>query len=66
MKAYPKKIFVKWEDGGNGSDYLNPATDIADHGEVGVTSAVGVYQLVETQTVKGVVITNTVRKTARK
>lgn len=56
MKAYPKTLFVKWEDGGNGPDYLNPVTDVADLAQIGIKTKVGVYRLVETQDVKGMAI----------
>lgn len=56
MKAYPKKLFVKWEDGGTGPDYLNAASEVADHAVLGERIKVGVYQLVETQDVKGVAV----------
>jgi hypothetical protein len=56
MKAYPKQLFVKWEDGGNEPDYLIATTDVINHAVLGEKFKVGVYQLVETQDVKGVAV----------
>lgn len=58
MKKFPKKLFVKIEDGGTGPEYFNPAEDVADLMEVGQKSKIAVYQLVEVGEAKGVVISN--------
>jgi len=51
----PAKIFVRWEDPGNGEPYLQ-AGETADTAENG--DLVGVYELVETKTM---VITRTLQ-----
>lgn len=62
MKAFPKTIYVKREKSSNGDEYFNPAQDIAHLADIGVRERVGVYVLKETVEIKGVVVTNTVRR----
>lgn len=62
-KAFPKQIVIKWEDGGSEPAYMVPYRDLVDTAEMGQKTVVGVYTLTETVEVKGVAITNTVKKT---
>lgn len=59
---FPKKVFIKFEDGGNGPDYMVPHSDPIDAAEMGQRIKVGVYTLTETVEVKGVAVTNTISK----
>lgn len=63
-KAFPKTLYVKVEDGGTGPDYFNPCESLVEAAEMGEKTKVGVYSLTETVEVKGVAITNTLKKTA--
>lgn len=60
MAKYPKQVFLKYEDGGNGPDYLVAYDAAIQCAEMGNTVKVGIYKLIEVQTVKGVCITNKV------
>lgn len=59
---FPKNVFIKFEDGGTGPDYMNTYSAAEDTAEMGQKVKVGVYKLVETIEVKGVAITNTISK----
>jgi hypothetical protein len=56
---------VKVGDGGTGPDYLIPCATAVEAAEMGETTKVGVYKLVEMQNVKGVAITNSVKRRSR-
>lgn len=64
-KAFPKKIIIKWENGGNEPDYMVAYRDAVDTAEMGQRITVGVYTLAETVEVKGVAVTNTVKRVRR-
>jgi len=59
---FPKQIFIKFEDGGTGPDYMSAYSAAEDTAEMGQKVKIGVYALVETIEVKGVAITNTISK----
>lgn len=58
---FPKTIYVKPESDGS-TEYMVPHEHAVDAAEMGKTIKVGVYKLVELQTVKGVAVTNTVKR----
>lgn len=60
--TFPKTLYVKVEDGGTGPDYLNPCKTLIETAEMGEKIKVGVYVLTEMVEVKGVAITNTIKK----
>lgn len=48
-KKLPKKLFVKWDEPGDGEQYLVAAEDAETlAGDVGNTIDVGIYELVST------------------
>lgn len=61
IKTPPATIFVKIEEDDN-ADWLNAARDMMDHAEIGATTKVGVYKLVETRIVEGVVQSRPAKK----
>lgn len=63
---YPKTLFVKRESGGTGPDYFNPCASALETAEMGEVIQVGVYTLTETIEVKGVAITSTVKRRAKR
>lgn len=62
MAKFPKQVFVKWEDGGSGPNFLGTYEDSADTVMTGEKVKVGVYQLVDVLEVTG---THTLRKVRR-
>lgn len=54
---FPTTLYVKFEDGGTGPDYLNPADSLMDLAEMGVRQKVGIYKLTGTTEVEGIVST---------
>lgn len=59
---FPKKVFIKFEDGGSGPDYMVPYSAVIETAEMGQKIKVGIYTLTETIEVKGVAVTNTVKR----
>ncbi len=64
-KAFPKTLYVKVEDGGTGPDYFGTYSAAIEAAELGEKIKVGLYTLTETIEVKGVAVTNTVKKHKR-
>ena len=58
---YPKTLYVKPEKDGSTS-YFVPYEMAWEAATMGKTTKVGVYKLVEMQTVKGVAVTNKVKR----
>lgn len=54
---FPKKLFVRFQDGGSGPDYLACDDAMTSMVEVGETVKVAVYELVGTTQAEGVVQT---------
>ena len=46
MKKLPKTIYVKWEDGGDGEQYMVASEDWDTHAALGEKHLVGTYQLI--------------------
>lgn len=59
---FPKKVFIKFEDGGSGPDYMVSHGAAIDAAEMGQKIKIDVYTLTETIEVKGVAITNTISR----
>lgn len=59
---FPKNVFIKFEDGGSGPDYMLPYSAAIEAAEMGQKIKVGVYTLTETIEVKGVAVTNTISR----
>lgn len=59
---FPTTLYCKFEDGGTGPDYLNPADNMTDLAEMGVHHKVGVYKLVGITDVEGVISTGQSKK----
>ena len=49
-KAFPKELFVVWEDAGNDTPFLRAGTVARDFAEAGEASKVGLYRLVDVKT----------------
>lgn len=65
-KKFPAVLYVKFEDGGTGPDYLMSADSLIDLTEMGQRCKVGIYKLTGTTMVEGVVSTGQSRlKTSR-
>lgn len=60
---FPKKVFIKFEDGGSGPNYMMPYSAPIEAAEMGQKIKIGVYTLTETIEVKGVAVTNTISRT---
>jgi hypothetical protein len=58
MARFPKTLYAKWESGGSGQDYICTYDTECETAEMGEKIKVGVYQLVETRTVEGIVKTH--------
>jgi hypothetical protein len=54
---YPKNLYVKWEEPGNDQPYLNACDDMSSFVEVGEKTTVGIYKLVATQEIEGMIET---------
>ena len=61
MKKFPKMLYVKRDQDGS-ETYFVPQDNVNDVAEMGVTTQVGIYQLVGTQNVRGVAETQRMRK----
>lgn len=48
---FPKKLYVKVEDSGDGDPFLVAETDAGDIAELGAVVPVGIYELREVSTV---------------
>ena len=48
MKKLPKTIYVRWEDDGQGGQFLTCSEEWETHAELGQKLTVGTYQLAET------------------
>jgi hypothetical protein len=64
MKKFPKQLIIKRENGGDGPDYLQPYDDVLQASELGVKTVVGVYKLIGTQEIQGVVETRRMKPAA--
>ena len=64
MPKFPKTFFIKYENGGSGPDYPACYDDPMACCEMGEKITIGVYKLVETQVVEGVVDVSKKRKIA--
>lgn len=54
---FPKAIYITFEDGGSGPDYMAPNTNMMDAAEMGIKKKVGVYRLEGVQEVEGIIET---------
>ena len=54
---FPKALYIKFEDGGTGPDYMAPYSNMMDAAEMGQKVKVGVYRLEGIQEVEGVIET---------
>lgn len=66
MPKFPKTLYAKYEDGGSGPDYIGTYDDPVYAAEMGEKIAVGVYELIETVSVKGVAVTDTLSTPRRR
>jgi len=57
MKKFPKQLTVKREKDNNGPDYLVAYENALQATELGVKTTVGIYKLIGTQEIQGVVET---------
>ena len=66
MAKFPNTVFVKFEDGGTGPDYLCASADIEGMVDVGSKQKVAIYRLESMVECEGVVKTTPARKQSRK
>lgn len=64
MKKFPKQLIVKREKDNAGPDYLVPYDDVLQASKLGVKTMVGVYKLIGTQEIQGVVETGRMKPAA--
>ena len=62
MKKFPKTMFAKREKDPSGPDYFVLHDDPLTAAELGVKETVGIYKLVGTQQIEGVVETRHMKK----
>jgi hypothetical protein len=54
-RKFPKTVYVKFEDGGDGPDYLNIGESLIDMIRTGEKAKIAVYELKEVGDAEGVV-----------
>lgn len=66
MNKFPKKLFVKYGDGGSGPDFLDPHLAIDTMVDAGQRVKVGVYELKEVVEARGSVTVVTAKPVKRR